>query len=130
MWPTNTEREHMEEMKSYLKEAGRLAAFLAERSDGSLAGFVEVSLRPAQSDQPSGVSRSVGYLEGLFVHRKDRRRGVAIALVRAAEGWVRLQGAREMGSDTQPNNRASRAFHRAVGYTERERLVVFKKRLP
>jgi aminoglycoside 6'-N-acetyltransferase I len=125
LWPACSERKHTQEMRSYLEDKDRFAVFLAERSDGSLAGFVEVSMRP---DHRPGINPRIGYLEGLFVDRKDRRRGVARALVRAAEGWAQSQGAREMGSDTHPNDRASRATHRALGYRERERLVVFEKR--
>jgi aminoglycoside 6'-N-acetyltransferase I len=129
LWPNITDRENNQEMESYLQEEGRLRAFLAERTDGSLAGFVEVSMRPAQWDQPSGVDRRIGYLEGLFVHPDDRRSGTALALVRVAEQWARSHGARRMGSDTHPKNRASRAFHSALGYRELERLIVFEKRL-
>jgi len=113
-------------MRVYRADPERYGVFVAVRPDGTLAGFVEVSLRP---NYRTGPHPSIGYLEGPFVAPLDRRRRVGRALVRAAEAWSRARGCAEMGSDTYPNDRPSRAAHRSYGYRERERLVIFRKRL-
>jgi aminoglycoside 6'-N-acetyltransferase I len=126
LWPTCSERRNATEMREYLADPDRYGVFLATRPDGSFAGFVEVSLRP---NYRAGSHPPIGYLEGLFVDGPYRRRGIGRALVRAAEGWARERGVREMGSDAFPSNHQSRAAHHSYGYRERERLIVFQKRL-
>jgi aminoglycoside 6'-N-acetyltransferase I len=113
-------------MRLYLRTRERTAAFVAERLDGSLVGFVEVSLRPY--DWPA-LKPKVGFLEGLYVLKASRRLGIARSLAKAAESWARAHGARMMGSDTHPENRPSRAAHRALGYRVSEQLIEFEKRL-
>jgi aminoglycoside 6'-N-acetyltransferase I len=56
-----------------------------------------------------------------------RRKGVGAALVRAAEAWAREKGLREFASDTELANTASQRAHVALGFTEVERLVAFRK---
>jgi len=100
--------------------------FLAERDDGSLCGFVEVGSRPYAEGCESSP---VGYIEGWWVDADMRRRGVGRALIEAAERWARERGYREMGSDALLENDVSHASHRALGYEEVERLVMFRKSL-
>jgi aminoglycoside 6'-N-acetyltransferase I len=126
LWPACSARRNAAEMREFLGDPHRYGVFVAERSDGTVIGFVEVSLRP---NQGAGTHPPVGYLEGLYVEPADRRMGLGRTLVRAAEAWARTRGCREMGSDALPTNRGSRAAHRSYGYRERERLIVFEKRL-
>jgi aminoglycoside 6'-N-acetyltransferase I len=100
--------------------------YLAERADGSLAGFVEVGSRPYAEDC---ASSPVGYIEGWWVDADVRRRGVGRALIEAAEQWARSKGYTEMGSDALIDNSVSHASHKALGYSEVERLVMFRKSL-
>ena len=100
--------------------------YLAERDDGSLAGFVEVGSRPYAEDCHSSP---VGYIEGWWVDADDRKRGVGRALIEAAELWARSKGYTEMGSDALISNDVSHASHKALGYSEVERLVMFRKSL-
>jgi len=76
-------------------------------------GFVEVSLR---DDLPAFAGRTVGYVEGVYVAPPHRRRGLGQALIEAAAGWARAQGAAELASDILPDNPASLDFHRRVGF--------------
>ena len=71
----------------------------------------------------------VAYLEGWFVVPEARRRGVGRALVSAAEEWGRTQGCTEFASDTQPDNQASDAAHRALGFSEAGLVLCFRKEL-
>ena len=100
--------------------------FVAERPDGALAGFVEVGLRAyAEGCESSPVP----FIEGWYVDDDVRRSGIGRELIRAAEGWARGQGYREMGSDVELENDTSLAAHRALGYEEVTRLVCFRRDL-
>jgi aminoglycoside 6'-N-acetyltransferase I len=94
---------------------------------GAPAGFVEVSMR---RDYVEGSSTSpTGYIEGIFVEQRFRRRGAARLLLRAAEQWVKARGATEIGSDTRLANLRSQKFHRALRFKEVEKNVAFIKKI-
>ena len=101
-------------------------AFVAVGEDGTLVGFIEMSLRSHAEDCESSP---VGYIEGWFVVEPLRRTGIGAQLVRAAEDWARAQGCTEMASDTWLDNTLSQQAHAALGYEEVERLVHFRKAL-
>lgn len=103
------------------------AVIVAARPDGEgLAGFTELDLRP----YVDGCTTSpVAYLEGWWVDADVRGTGVGAALVRASEVWARAQGCREFASDALLDNSTAHAAHRAVGFTEVERLVIFRRAL-
>ena len=100
--------------------------FVAERTDGSLCGFVEVGSRPYAEGCESSP---VGYIEGWWVDADLRRHGVGRALIDAAERWARSKGYSEMASDALLDNDVSHASHKALGFHEVERLVMFRKSL-
>ena len=103
-----------------------LEVFVAERDDGTLAGFVEVGTRP----YADGCDTSpVGYLEAWYVDPDMRREGVGRALVAAAEAWARGRGYSEMASDARLDNTVSHAAHRRAGYEVVDRVVQFRKDL-
>ena len=102
-------------------------AFVAELGDGALAGFAEASVRSVAEGGPDGPA---AYLEGIWVEPEHRRRGVARALLAAAEDWARGRGLTHLGSDALLDNEASHRWHREAGFGEVVRLVVFGKRLP
>jgi len=98
--------------------------FVADREDGSVAGFVEVGARP----YADGCDTSpVGYIEAWYVDPDARCKGYGRALLEAAEEWARSRGYREMASDAQLNNDISYAAHRRAGYAEVDRIVQFRK---
>ena len=100
--------------------------FVAERADGSLAGFVEVGTRP----YADGCDTSpVAYIEAWCVDPDVRRQGHGRALLAAAEAWAREGGYREMASDSSLDNLVSHAAHRRAGYVEVDRVVQFRKSL-
>lgn len=100
--------------------------FVAERDDGSLAGYVEVGARP----YADGCDTSpVGYIEAWYVDTDVRRSGVGRALLAAAEEWARSRGYREMASDAQLDNEISDAAHRHSGYDEVDRIIQYRKLL-
>ncbi|HSQ32110.1 MAG TPA: GNAT family N-acetyltransferase [Gemmatimonadaceae bacterium] len=100
--------------------------FVAERADGSVAGFVEVGERPYADGCESSP---VGYIEAWYVDPDARGRGYGRALLSAAEDWARRRGRTEMASDAQLDNLGSHAAHRRAGYEEIDRIVQFRKAL-
>jgi len=77
---------------------------VAEAEDGRLVGFAEVGVRSVAEGCPPGPA---GYLEGIWVEPGWRRRGVARALLEAAEQWARERGLGHFGSDALLDNEAS-----------------------
>jgi len=98
--------------------------FIAEREDGTIAGFVESGSRP----YADGCDTSpVGYVEAWYVDPDVRRAGYGRALLKAAEDWARRQGYVEMASDALLDNEVSHAAHLRSGYEEVGRVVQFRK---
>ena len=100
--------------------------FIAEREDGSVAGFVEVGSRP----YADGCETSpVGYIVAWYVDPDVRRSGYGRDLLKAAENWARSRGYHEMASDALLDNEISHAAHYRAGYEEVDRVVQFRKGL-
>jgi|SRR6185369_5103937 aminoglycoside 6'-N-acetyltransferase I len=93
---------------------------------GDAVGFAELSIRNVVDGCSTG---NVGYLEGWYVAPAVRREGVGRALIAAAEQWARRQGCTEFGSDASIDNEVSVAAHRALGFEETSRGVLFRKDL-
>ncbi len=91
---------------------------LVALADGSIVGFVDVALQRLEDagayDRP-GVD---GYIEELIVTSTRRRKGVATALMRAAEDWIRDRQGRAVFLDTHVTNAEARAFYSHKGYRE------------
>jgi aminoglycoside 6'-N-acetyltransferase I len=103
-----------------------VAVLVADRGDGSLAGFVEIGSR----NYAEGCETSpVAYLEGWYVDPDARRKGLGRRLQRAAEDWARSNGFTEMASDAELHNDVSLGAHLSLGFEEVERQVCFRKRL-
>jgi aminoglycoside 6'-N-acetyltransferase I len=128
LWPDQAPEELQDEAEAFFSQPdSRLSAVLvAEGADGALAGFAELSLRPYAEDCRTSP---VGFLEGWYVAPAFRRQGVGRALVQAAEAWAREQGCTEFGSDTQFDNQASIAAHRALGFDDAGAIRCFRKGL-
>jgi aminoglycoside 6'-N-acetyltransferase I len=122
LWPDDT---HDEEVRAYFAAPEPDAVvFVARRPGGGLAGFLEAGTR---SVAEGCESRPVAYVEGWYVDPDVRRQRVGAALMRAAEGWARSAGFREIASDARLDNVVSHAAHRALGFAEVERIVCFRR---
>ena len=130
LWPEGTQEEHREEIEAYF--AGRFARHpwqvlvARDESAGEALGFVELSVR-SYAEGCDGVE--VAYLEGWYVESRGRRTGVGRALIAAAEDWARGRGLNEFASDASPDNEASLAAHRALGFEDAGLVQCFRKRL-
>lgn len=95
--------------------------------DDKPIGFANVSLR---HDYVEGCETSpVAYLEAIYVDEEHRLLGYARELVKRCEDWGREQGAKEFASDCILTNTDSYKFHIAIGFTEVNRIICFKKEI-
>jgi len=99
--------------------------FVWEEGD-IIGGFASVSVRPWVD---GADCEPCPHVESWFVEAALRRRGVGRALVKAIEEWCGQRGYRELTSDTNLDNEASRAAHKAIGFEATEQLQYFKKSL-
>jgi aminoglycoside 6'-N-acetyltransferase I len=126
LWPSAA-GEHARDIASFFHGPREDPEEVLIAFDGTRAvGFAEMSIRPYAEGCRFG---RVAYLEGWFVDRAARRRGVGAALVDAVAAWGRSQACTELASDAEIENRDSIAAHRALGFDEVERIVCFRRPL-
>jgi aminoglycoside 6'-N-acetyltransferase I len=131
LWPNSSAEEHTRELTLILEGKAPvtmpLIILVAEASDRTLAGFLEIDLR-SHADGCNPL-RPVGYIEGWYVAENHRHRGIGKKLLTAAEDWARSQGCVEMASDTWVDNELSQRVHEALGYELVDRCVHYRKTL-
>jgi aminoglycoside 6'-N-acetyltransferase I len=133
LWPKSSAEAHAQELrlllggKASLVLTMPLTILVAEASDGTLVGFLEVDLRShADGCDPS---QPVGYIEGWYVAEDHRHRGLGRRLLVKAEDWGRSHGCVEMASDAIIDNELSQRAHEALGYEVVDRCVHYRKGL-
>lgn len=90
-------------------------------------GFAQCQLR---NDYVEGTSTTpVGYLEGIFIMKDYRNRGYAKELLNECEMWAKDNGCKEFASDCEIDNDDSFKFHKAMNFTETNRIICFTKKL-
>ncbi len=126
LWPDSPRETLAEEQEEIIADPEANSVLVAALPGGELVGFVEVALR----NWAEGCStRPVGYIEAWYVKPEQRRSGLGRLLMRAAERWALSRRCSELGSDAELKNEVSHEAHRAVGFVEVTRLVLFAKRL-
>ncbi|MEA2161881.1 MAG: aminoglycoside 6-N-acetyltransferase [Thermoanaerobaculia bacterium] len=128
LWPEESGEELADEIDHFLKHptsSTLSAVFVSEHAEGQVTGFIELFLR----NYAEGCVGVTPYIEAWFVEPAWRGRGVGKALMEAAESWSANHGFRELASDTELENEASQQAHRACGFDEVERIVIFRKAL-
>ena len=124
LWPGSL-ADHEADIAAALTGAGGGLNLMARSADGRPVGFAEASLR---HDYVNGtVTSPVAFLEGIYVEPDHRGTGVARRLVAAIETWARQSGCSELASDAAISNVASQQMHEALGFTETQRVVYFRK---
>lgn len=126
LWPDADPEELERELTTLFAQDPPYSVFIAETDNGGLAGFIELWVRSYAEGGPTEPS---AYVEGLYVEPDHRRAGVARTLLAKAEEWARGLGLKWLGSDALLTNGESHGWHRAAGFAEVERLVVFGKSL-
>jgi L-amino acid N-acyltransferase YncA len=87
-------------------------SWVAEDADGRLVGFLVGFVSPDRPDE--------GYVHMVGVSPNHRRSGLGRTLYERFFDDVRGRGVRSVTAVTWPGNRASVAFHRAMGFTPSE----------
>ncbi len=116
-----TRAEHAAEVAALIDRPS-FAAFIARDGDRAI-GFAEATLR--EYVDGADVGAPVAFLEALWVRTRDRRRGVARALLTAVEAWARTAGCNTLGSDADIDNPDGLGWHAALGFEEVGRTVNF-----
>lgn len=125
MWNKVSADELAEEFSEILsKDDARI--FLKYEGDIPV-GFAQCQLR---YDYVEGTETTpVGYLEGIFIAENYRGRGYAKELLHKCEMWAKEKGCREFASDCEIDNDISFQFHKAMNFTEANRIICFTKKL-
>ena len=119
LWGNHSEEELSAEISGLLLLTGT-AFFLAEE-DGQPVGFAQCQLR---HDYVEGTDSSpAGYLEGIFTEEAVRGKGIAAALLVRCESWAKEKGCTEFASDCELLNETSIRFHKALDFSEENRIV-------
>lgn len=134
LWPHCPRDEHLFEISQYFDrkpmEGGiETEILVCEIENGELGGFIELSLR---AKLPGFNFSPIGYIEGWYVKKELRRKGIGRMLIKDAEQWAIDKGCIEMASDTEKDNSISIEAHKRLGYTIygiNEGDVLFRKRL-
>lgn len=131
LWPSSSAAEHARELSLILEGNAAqvltmpIEIFVADESDGTLVGFVEVDLRShADGCNPS---QPVGYIEGWYVVEDQRHQGIGKKLLEKAEDWARSHRCAEIASDAVIKNEVSQRAHEALGYEVVDRCVHYRK---
>ncbi len=125
MWSDHT----IEDLKDEFSEIMLLedARFFIKYEEKNPVGFAQCQLR---HDYVEGTDTSpVGYLEGIFVKEDCRHKGYARELLSECEKWAKIKGCNEFASDCEIDNSTSFQFHKAMHFTEANRIICFTKKL-
>ena len=126
LWPECQGPRAALEMREQLSDPERFGVLVIDRGGEKLGGFIELALR----DGVDGAARKVtAYVEGWFVEPNLRGTGWGRKLIIAAERWARERGMVELASDAELLNRNAIAAHRALGFRETFREVLFLKKI-
>lgn len=129
LWPDQTIEELRRDVEAFFDgRATHLWAvlFAIDQDAGQLLGFAELNIRPYAEGCDSS---RIAFLEGWYVTKDQRHRGIGTALVKAAERWAVSVGCTEFASDARADNELGRAAHLKVGFTEVEVIRCFRKTL-
>lgn len=125
MWQNHSVNELINEFSGIMAN-GKSQFFLKYENDMPI-GFAQCQLR---YDYVEGTSTSpVGYLEGIFVKESCRNKGYAKELLAECELWAKENRCHEFASDCEIDNINSFHFHKAMNFTEANRIICFTKTL-
>lgn len=115
------------EGKTFYKNELSWTIFVAVREDGSLGGFIEITIYP-QLDFCE--SKPIGFIEGWYADEDIRNNGVGKSLVDIAQKWAVENECTEIASDVEIDNKGSQLAHMALGfikYNEVNKCIFTKK---
>lgn len=125
MWDHHSVNDLINEFSDIIS-GGRAQFFLKYENDIPV-GFAQCQLR---YDYVEGTEITpVGYLEGIFVKQSCRNKGYAKELLKECEAWAKDNGCQEFASDCEIDNINSFQFHKAMNFSEANRIICFTKKL-
>ena len=125
MWGDNSVDELVNEFSEILSKDD--AQIFVKCVHNMPVGFAQCQVR---YDYVEGTETTpVGYLEGIFVADSYRNRGYAKELLNKCEVWAKDKGCKEFASDCEIGNEVSFQFHKAMNFTEANRIICFTKKL-
>ncbi len=127
LWPECSPERHALEIRELTRPANGGIVLVATNDDGSLGGFIEISIRGDHVEGTSAVP--VPYVEGWYVDPEIRGQKIGRKLLEAAEKWATARGFRELASDAEVSNPTGIRAHLASGFTETCRTVHFVKQI-
>lgn len=113
---------HDKEMEQVIEREGWFCYFLTDEGN-QILGFVELSLRNVVD---GCLGSPVAYLEGLYLEKEHRGRGLGKEAMIAIFGWCREKGYKELATDSELSNLNAQAFYKALGFQETYRVVEFR----
>lgn len=116
---------HEKEMKQIFVSTDWFCCFLMSENNQVL-GFTELSSRNIVD---GCLSSPVAYLEGLYLKKEYRGKGLGRVAVKIIKHWCKEQGYTELGLDTELDNLKAIKFFKAVGLKETYRIVQFRTKL-
>lgn len=125
LWNNSSVHELINEFSEMISK-GTAQIFLKYENEIPV-GFAQCQLR---HDYVEGTETTpVGYLEGIFVKDACRGKGYAKELLAECERWAKANGCVEFASDCEIDNADSFLFHKAMEFTEANRIICFTKKL-
>lgn len=125
LWEDHTVGELIDTFSELIAK-GKTQFFLKYENNISV-GFAQCQLR---YDYVEGTQTTpVGYLEGIYIKQDYRKKGIAKELLAECEAWAKSNGCQEFASDCEIDNVDSFQFHKAVNFTEANRIICFTKKL-
>ena len=124
--PDQSPADFERELAQFTRLPEPYVGFLAFDDDDRPIGMIDARVRNYAEGAPN---LRAAYVEDLWVEPGQRRSGVAARLLEAVEEWACVEGFDWLGSDAELMNEISHAWHKASGFDEVERLVVFGKAL-
>ena len=125
LWNNHSVDELMDEFSKIISK-GKSQFFLKFENNIPI-GFAQCQLRNDYVEETK--TSPVGYLEGIFVKDGYRNKGYAKELLAECEAWAKDNGCKEFASDCEINNIDSLQFHKAMNFTEANRIICFTKEL-
>lgn len=127
LWPGSPE-EHYKVIDQFFSDGTKYVTEVCviDAGDGKLVGFIEINLR---SLVDASDADNIPYVEGWFVDKEFRGKGFGKLLMEAAEKWSLDNGFCELVSDAELDNVNGIAAHKALGFKEVERTILFVKKL-
>lgn len=126
LWP-DTDDDHRAEIRAYFSGTSTdIVEVYVVEVEAELVGFMELNIR---NFAEGSRSPRLPYVEAWYICPEHQNQGYGRQLMLRAEEWAVAQGYTELASDTEIDNERSIALHKALGFTETERVVCFLKRL-